>query len=155
VRVSEFLSEGMILPDLAASSKDGVLAEVVAHLCAEMPGLRGNDERIVRALLDRERLGSTGVGEGVAIPHAKIAGLTQLVAAFGRSTSGVAFEAIDNKPVYLVFMLLVPESSAGLHLKALARISRLLKSHDFRSLLMRTQSRTALYEAFLSEDARC
>ena len=98
-------------------------------------------------------MGSTGVGEGVAIPHTKLPGLTSLVAAFGRSKKGIAFDAIDNQPVRLVFVLLVPEDSAGAHLKALARISRLLKDNDFRRSLLDGTDRESLYEAFVARDA--
>lgn len=154
MRVKDFLAEGMILPELHASVKESALQEVVSHLCAATPGLMGRELHIVQSLMERERLGSTGVGEGVAIPHAKIPGLMHLASAFGRSTAGVAFDAIDEKPVSLIFVLLVPESSAGMHLKALARISRLLKSPDFRGQLLRTEGRAALYEALLAEDER-
>jgi PTS system nitrogen regulatory IIA component len=94
------------------------------------------------------------VGESVAIPHAKIPGLSSLVAAFGRSKKGVPFDAIDGQPVRLVFVLLVPENSAGTHLKALARIARLLKSAGFRDRLLNLPDGPAIYNAFLEEDAK-
>jgi PTS system nitrogen regulatory IIA component len=155
LRISEFLHEEMILPELQATDKEGVLREMAHHLCAVTPGLDDAEERVVRALLDRERLGSTGVGEGVAIPHAKVPGIGKLVAVFGRSPRGVAFDAIDQQPVTLVVLLLVPENSAGLHLKALARVSRLLKNASFRESLIKESARDVLYRAFLDEDARC
>jgi PTS system nitrogen regulatory IIA component len=155
LRISEFLTEDMILPDLKATDKEGVLREMAHHLCSVAPGMQDAEERVVRALLDRERLGSTGVGEGVAIPHAKVSGLTRLTAAFGRSVRGVPFEAIDQQPVTLVVALLVPENSAGVHLKALARISRLLKNPAFRDGLQRASGQVPLYRSFLEEDARC
>lgn len=155
LRISEFLHEEMILPELQATDKEGVLREMAQHLCAVTPGLDDAEERVVRALLDRERLGSTGVGEGVAIPHAKVPGIGKLVAVFGRSPRGVAFDAIDQQPVTLVVLLLVPENSAGLHLKALARVSRLLKNASFRESLIKASARDVLYRAFLDEDARC
>lgn len=155
LRISEFLSEEMILPDLKASDKEGVLRELAHHLCAVAPGMSDAEERVLRALLDRERLGSTGVGEGVAIPHAKVPGLVRLTAAFGRSVRGIPFDAIDQQPVTLVVALLVPENSAGVHLKALARISRLLKNPAFREGLQRAGGQALLFRAFLDEDARC
>lgn len=155
LRISEFLTEEMILPDLKATDKEGVLREMAHHLCTVAPNMRDAEDRVVRALLDRERLGSTGVGEGVAIPHAKVPGLPRLTAAFGRSLRGIPFEAIDQQPVTLVVALLVPENSAGVHLKALARISRLLKNPAFREALQRAGGQAPLYRAFLEEDARC
>lgn len=155
LRISEFLTEEMILPNLTATNKEGVLREMAHHLCTLAPGLGEAEDRVVRALLDRERLGSTGVGEGVAIPHAKVPGLTKLTAAFGRSLGGISFEAIDQQPVTLVVVLLVPENSAGVHLKALARISRLLKNPAFRDGLQRATGQAPLFKAFLEEDARC
>ena len=155
LHISEFLHEEMILPELQATDKEGVLREMAQRLCNMSPGMHDAEERVVRALLDRERLGSTGVGEGVAIPHAKVPGLVRLTAAFGRSPRGIAFDAIDQQPVSLVVVLLVPENSAGVHLKALARISRLLKNPIFREGLMRVQGQAPLFKAFLDEDARC
>ncbi|MBC7794494.1 MAG: PTS sugar transporter subunit IIA [Clostridia bacterium] len=155
MRMSEFLHEDMILSELHATDKEGVLREMAHHLCAVAPGMADAEDRVVRALIERERLGSTGVGEGVAIPHAKVQGIARLVAVFGRSSAGVAFDAIDQHPVTLVVLLLVPENSAGLHLKALARISRLLKNSAFRDDLLKVDTQSGLYRAFLDEDARC
>jgi PTS system nitrogen regulatory IIA component len=155
LHISEFLHEEMILPELQATDKEGVLREMAHRLCSMSTGMHDAEERVVRALLDRERLGSTGVGEGVAIPHAKVPGLARLTAAFGRSPRGIPFDAIDQQPVSLVVVLLVPENSAGVHLKALARISRLLKNPMFREGLMRLSGQAPLFKAFLDEDARC
>ena len=104
------------------------------------------------ALNHREQLGSTGVGGAVAIPHAKIPLLDVLVGAFARIPDGVAFDSVDGKAVKLVFMLLVPENSPETHLKALARISRLLKDETFKDLLLETDSASALYNAIISKD---
>lgn len=155
LRISEFLQEEMILPELHATDKEGVLREMAHHMCASAPGMAESEERVVKALLERERLGSTGVGEGVAIPHAKVSGIGKLMAVFGRSVRGVPFDAIDQHPVNLVVLLLVPENSAGMHLKALARISRLLKNSAFREGLLVAPGRAPLFQAFLDEDARC
>jgi PTS system nitrogen regulatory IIA component len=154
VRIAEILTEPQIVPDLRGSTKDDVLRELAVHLCDNSGGLPATIEQVVHALVERERLGSTGVGEGVAIPHAKIPGLQHLVACFGRTTSGVPFDAIDQQPVTLIFVLLVPESSAGAHLKALARISRLLKDASFRGRLLQLPDQHAIYQAFLEEDTK-
>jgi PTS system nitrogen regulatory IIA component len=152
VNIRDILSEQLIIPSIRAQDKEGVLQELALHLqgCVD-EGFRAGD--IKAALSAREQLGSTGVGEGVAIPHAKIPGLSHLTACFARSAEGVAFDAIDEQPVRLIFVLLVPENSAGAHLKALARISRLLKNESFRTRLMGLPDAHALFEAFLEEDS--
>ena len=154
MRVNEFLKPSLVIPELDATSRDDVLREVAEHLCRAEPGLTATVEQIHGNLTSRERLGSTGVGEGVAIPHTKLAGLDHLIAAFGRSSRGVDFNAVDGKPVHLFFVLLVPEHSAGIHLKALARISRLLKDESFRHRLLDLQRADQLFQAFLDEDTR-
>jgi nitrogen PTS system EIIA component len=144
----------MIIPELIAVDKELLIKELAQYLCRSEDVRRGGSDAVFKALMARERLGSTGVGESVAIPHAKIAGLSSLIAAFGRSKSGVVFDAIDGQPVRLVFVLLVPENSAGTHLKALARIARLLKSASFRERLLNLPDAAAIYNAFLEEDAK-
>jgi nitrogen PTS system EIIA component len=110
--------------------------------------------KLVHALEDRERLNSTALGEGVAIPHGKLPGLKRVVAAFGRSIGGVDFQSLDGKPTHLFFLLVAPEDSAGAHLKALARISRLLKDAAFRARLMEAADAHQLYQTIRDEDAR-
>jgi nitrogen PTS system EIIA component len=106
-------------------------------------------------LQQREKLGSTGIGEGVAIPHGKIPDLNELVVAFGRSKKGITFDAIDGKPVNLFFMLLAPENSTGQHLKALARISKMLKTPNFRKKLIDAKTTSDLYKAIVEQDESC
>ena len=154
MKICDILQQPLIVPELKARDKEGVLGEMAAFLSAFVDGETARAEDLKSALMAREELGSTGVGEGVAIPHAKIAGLGQLVACFGRSLGGVEFAAIDYQPVHLIFVLLVPENSAGAHLKALARISRLLKNESFRAQLLQLPSAETIYSAFLEEDNR-
>jgi nitrogen PTS system EIIA component len=153
VKISDILQEPLVIPDLHASTKEDVLGEMATHL-AGFHDTTMSSASVQAALLGRERLGSTGVGESVAIPHAKLPGLKVLTACFGRSRDGVAFDAVDQQPVRLIFVLLVPENSAGAHLKALARVARLLKNPSFRDRLMSLPDAHALYEAFLEEDAK-
>jgi PTS system nitrogen regulatory IIA component len=110
--------------------------------------------RLTETLLEREKLGSTGVGEGVAIPHGKLPGLPGLLAAFGRSPPGVDFGAIDSRPTYLFFVLFAPENSAGVHLKALARISRLFKSPQFRAGILEARDAAQIHSQISTEDAK-
>jgi PTS system nitrogen regulatory IIA component len=154
VKIAEILTQQMVVDDLKASEKTGVLRELASHLANGMPAARLSTDLIFTALNEREKLGSTGVGEGIAIPHAKIVGLTALLAAFGRSLKGIAFDAVDRQAAHLIFVLLVPEDSAGAHLKALARVSRLLKSPAFRERLLAAPDGASIYQAILEEDAK-
>lgn len=125
MRILDFLrSEGIICP-LEADSKEEVLAELVEPILSENPKL--DRARLLKTLTDRENLGSTGIGGGVAIPHGKFEGLDRLVGSFGKSPKGIDFNSMDNKPAHLFFLLVAPKNSAADHLKALARVSRLLK----------------------------
>ena len=152
MRISEFLSPDAVIADLRAGDKQEVLRELSATLAHAHPPLK--EERLVEVLREREKLGSTGIGEGVAIPHGKHSGLTQLMAAFGVSRKGVDFEAIDGKPTHLFFALVAPENSAGVHLKALARISRLFKNPRFRSAILEATSAADIHSLIVQEDAR-
>jgi len=129
MRILDYLHKETILPDLKAVDKKGVIDELSLP-AADVTGMA--HATITRVLIERERLGSTGIGGGVGIPHGKVAGLEQLVAGFGLSRRGINFDAMDGKPVHLFFLLLSPDDTTGLHLMLLARISRLLKSHQFK-----------------------
>jgi PTS system nitrogen regulatory IIA component len=102
--------------------------------------------------MDRERLGSTGIGEGIGIPHGKMKSLESLHLGIGVSRQGIEFESIDGKPVHICFLLVTPENSTGLHLRLLARISRILKNEPFREKLLEAGDRDAIYEAIRKED---
>jgi PTS system nitrogen regulatory IIA component len=111
-------------------------------------------EEMVDVLLEREKLGSTGIGEGIAIPHGKTKAVKKLVAAFGRSQAGVNFESLDGEPAHIFFLLVAPHDSAGPHLKALARISRLLKDQDFRKELMSVSTKEELLDVINRKDEK-
>lgn len=151
MKITEFLHSDSVIGALSAKDKPGVMAELCASLArrVNVPA-----ERLTEVLLDRERLSSTGIGEGVAIPHGKLNGLPGLVAAFGVSREGLDFDAIDGKPTHLFFALLAPENSAGIHLKALARISRLFKNPSFRKAIIEAPNAKAIYDLIASEDAK-
>ena len=150
MKMSDFLDPRAVVSDLKAANKKEVLDELCTALVSLHPTL--DRDRMVGILLDRERLGSTGVGEGVAIPHGKMGDLGELIAFFGRSTRGVAFEAVDDQPVSLFFLLFAPENSAGVHLKALAKISRLLKRPSVREELLQAGSKEDVYAILTRED---
>jgi PTS system nitrogen regulatory IIA component len=152
LKLLDFLTRERIVPDLLSAEKGGVLEELAAALAADGSAL--DIPTVVSVLTDRERLGSTGIGEGVAIPHGKLEGLDSVVAAFGRSRGGVDFESLDGAPVHLIFLLLSPAASASTHLMALARISRLLKNRSFRDELLRAKGRDEIFEAISAEDSK-
>lgn len=134
MRLSEYLHADLILPGLSAGTKKEVLAELVQAVVRRHPEV---DAAVaLQVLQDREALGTTGIGDGVAIPHGKLASLGEIVVAAGRSVPGVNFEALDMKPCHLFFLVLAPEQVAGMHLRILAHISRLLKEPQFRRAML-------------------
>jgi len=150
MKVGDFLDPEAIVVHIKATSKREVLEELVDALVSVHRQF--DRERMVEALVERERLGSTGIGDGVAIPHGKLDGLDRLIACFGKSERGVEFQSMDKKSAHLFFLLFAPENSAGSHLKALALISRLLKRPSLREELLRAQSREKIYEILTRED---
>jgi len=152
MRIAEFLREDLIVPDLSATDKAGVLGELCAALARAHPSLSG--QKLSEVLQEREKLGSTGIGEGVAIPHGKLPGIPGLLAAFARRKAGVDFASIDGKPTQLFFVLFAPENSAGLHLKALARISRLFKQQSFRQAILDATTAAEIFRLISEEDAK-
>lgn len=152
MKITDFLSPGDILPDLSGNSMDDVLRELAQHL---VNSKRVSDtDHLVEILIEREKLGSTGIGNGVAIPHGRLSGIKDILVVFGRSRNGIEFHAHDQKQVNLLFLLVAPEDSAGKHLKALARISRILKSPDCRRALMESDDIDVLYRVISEEDER-
>ena len=133
VNLLDFLPISAIQIDLKSQTKKEVLKELV-HLIANAHEIK-NSGGILDALLEREELGSTGIGQGIAIPHGKSEAASKVVAALGVSKRGIDFDALDGEPVYLFFMLVAPSNAAGIHLKILAKISRLLKDKFFRQAL--------------------
>ena len=152
MKIVEFLSDKAISANLKATDKDSAIREMI-ELLAKAEGIKSKDE-IVKILLAREALGSTGIGLGIGIPHGKSNVVKRLVAAFGVSKRGIDFDALDGEPVYIFFLLVAPEDSAGPHLKALARISRLLKDKYFRDFLRQQTDEKAIYKAIKDEDAK-
>ena len=134
MKILDVLRKETILTDLKAKDKKGVIEELVASV-SQITGI--NSSELVRVLLERERLGSTGIGGGIGIPHGKLANLESLIMGFGLSRKGVDFESMDGRPTHLFFLLITPENSTGLHLKLLARISRILKNDSFKKKLMK------------------
>ena len=152
MKIMEFLSKKAITANLKASDQEGVIREMV-DLLAKADEIK-NKEDLIKALLTRESLGSTGIGQGIGIPHAKSANAKNLVAAFGLSQKGVNFDSLDGEPVYIFFLLIAPEESAGPHLKALARISRMLKDKYFREMLRKSKDEKEILRIIQDEDSK-
>jgi len=152
MKITDILNEQGIVPVLVGRSKADIIAELANVVVRQHRDI--DRERLVQALEDRERLNSTALGEGVAIPHGKLPGVKGVIAAFGRSPSGVDFSSLDGKPTHLFFLLVAPEDSAGTHLKALARISRLLKDASFRTRLMGAADAGDLFRIIREEDEK-
>jgi PTS system nitrogen regulatory IIA component len=152
MRVVDILTEELVIPQLQSSSKTEVLRELAQHLAVHHPEIQA--EQLVTVLLDRERLGTTAIGEGIAIPHGKLPGLKRVVAVFGRSFKGIDCHSLDGALTRLFFLLVAPEDSAGVHLKALARVSRLLRDKAFRERLLQGDSQAGLYRVIREEDAK-
>ena len=152
MKITDILVREDSILDLAATGKDALLTELATALAAAEESL--DREALLGVLREREALQSTGIGEGVAIPHGKIQGLDRLVATFARSRDGVDFESIDGQPTQLFFLLVVPEQSGGQHLKALARISRFFRDASFREKLLAAGDLDEIFRAIEEEDAK-
>ncbi len=138
MKLSNLLSPELIKIPLESKDKEGVIREMVTVLAQN--GKVTDPEAVLEAVLEREKVMSTGVGQGIAIPHGKTESVTGVVAALGISQADIDFQAIDEQPVHIVFLLLAPPYETGLHLKALSRVSRLLSKEEFREKLLRASN---------------
>jgi PTS system nitrogen regulatory IIA component len=152
MKIMDILVRDAVILDVESADKPAILAQLARAVAASEPGL--DPDRLLGVLIERENLQSTGIGDGVAIPHGKLPGLHRLLAGFARSRPGVDFESIDGQPTHLFFLLVVPEHSGGMHLKALARISRFFRDAAFRKALMEAESREDVLRAIEEEDAK-
>ncbi|MFZ5426155.1 MAG: PTS sugar transporter subunit IIA [Thermodesulfobacteriota bacterium] len=148
MRLGTFLRRDFVLDDLKASGKPEVLAELVAPVAGTYPAIDAG--KALRVLLDRENLGTTGIGDQVAIPHGKMDTLEEIVIVAGRSRAGVDFEALDHKPCRIFFLVLAPEHVAGMHLRILAQISRLLSDEGFRKSFLEAEDGESLWRVLSS-----
>jgi len=150
MKLSEILGQENIIPDLKATDKKGVIEELAETMVQNDPSI--DKQSLVKVLMERERLGSTGIGDGVAIPHGKFQGINHPVISFGRSLKGVDFESMDGEPVFLFFLLVAPESSASAHLKALAKIAKIVKNGTLRKNLVQAATRNELFDTIIQND---
>jgi PTS system nitrogen regulatory IIA component len=151
MEISDLLKPEAVVAHLKAGNKKQALQELARH-AAEITGV--SDRRIFETLLERERLGTTGVGNGIAIPHGKLADFKRLYAVFARVDKPIDFDAIDEQPVDLIFLLLAPEGAGADHLKALARVSRLLRDASMCEKLRGAESADGLYMLLTQSEAQ-
>ncbi len=152
MKIMDILVNDAVILNLGAGSKREELAAMAGAVAKVEPQIEG--DRLLEVLLEREALQSTGIGDGVAIPHGKMAGLDRLVASFARSSDGVDFESIARQPTHHFFLLVVPEHSGGQYLKALARISRFFRDAAFRQQLTIAETQVDIIRAIAEEDTK-
>ena len=152
MKIVDLIKRDMVVPALQATEKRGILEELAGYMASRHP--RIDRAQLAKVLVEREQLASTAIGEGVAIPHGKLATVGEIVACLGRATAGVEFDSMDGQPTYLFFVLVAPDSSTGAHLKALARISRVFKDPEFRRRLLAAPDGDAMYHVVAEEDAK-
>ena len=149
MKISDLLHRDAILADLKSKDKKGVLEELAAAV-SKLSST--SSKNIVQVLLEREMLGSTGIGGGIGIPHGKLKDIDSIIVGFGRSREGVPFDSLDNKPVHIFFLLITPENSTGSHLRVLAQISRMLKNDGFKEQLLRAGTQDEIFDIILGAD---
>ncbi|PIE62907.1 MAG: PTS fructose transporter subunit IIA [Desulfobacter postgatei] len=149
MKISDILKLDAIIADLKANNKSEIIKEL-SQAVAPVAGAEARD--VTTVLMERENLGSTGIGGGIAIPHGKLDTVQSIAVGFGRSIKGVEFDSLDNRPVHLFFVLLTPEHSTGGHLKVLAQISKLLKTDQFKERLLSAGSTEQIHGIILEND---
>ncbi len=152
IKIVDALKKESVIPYLQSKTKPEVIKEIADCVTSLYSNI--NSERLVEVLMEREKLCSTAVDAGVAIPHGKLSSLPNIIAAFGRSLEGIDFESLDGKSTHLFILLIAPENSSGSHLKLLSRISRLFKDTNFRSRIMEAKSKEEIYEIISEEDEK-
>lgn len=154
MKIMDFLSKKAIIPELKSTKKTEVIKELVDALINAGETDKRYRNKLIEALMAREELGSTAIGQGIGIPHAKSAYVDKLIAAFGLSSKGIEFDSLDGEPVYIMFLLMAPQDSAGPHLKALALISRLLKDKYLRDNLKACKDEKSIIKIISQEDEK-
>ena len=154
MQIMDFLSKKAIIIEIKSTKKEDVIRELVDALINAGDIEKRYRNKLIEALMNREALGSTAIGQGIAIPHAKSECVNKLVAAFGLSKRGVDFDSLDGELAYIFFLLVAPQDSAGPHLKALARISRLLKDKYFRDSLRACADEKSIIKIISEEDGK-
>ncbi len=149
MKISQFLNRDSIIAEIKAQDKKGVIDELALTISK---ATTTSAKTITEILLEREQLGSTGIGGGIAIPHGKLNLTESIVIGFGLSKKGIEYDSLDNKPVHIFFVLLTSENSTGGHLKVLAQISKLLKTDEFKNGLLAADTVDDIYEIIMERD---
>ena len=152
MKITDFLSSEAVIAHMTGRDKNSAIEEMASLLAACHHEL--DQKQILEVFLERERISTTAIGEGVAIPHGKLPSVERVIGGFARSRDGIDFASLDGEPTHLFFALLAPQNAAADHLKALARISRLLKDEGFRQRLMQAKSSQELYALIADEDEK-
>ena len=152
MKIEEILKKESVIADLLADNKIDAIKEMVYHL--KENNFIKNEETLFNTLMEREKLGSTGIGENVAIPHGKSNETTEIITVLARSIKGIEFESLDQKPVHFICMVIAPANSTGQHLKALARISRLFKNQGLREGILQAENPDVIYSIITNEDSK-
>jgi len=150
MKLVDIIDKNNIIPELQARDKKGVIEELAKVMSLHEPLIK--ESALVKVLFERERLGSTGIGDGVAIPHGKLTGVNNPVISFGRSREGLDFDSMDGQPTYLFLLLVAPANSSGIHLQVLAKIAKILKNGTLRTKLIEAKSREELYQILIQTD---
>ena len=151
MHIVDMLKIEYIIGDLESKNKREVLQEIPKVFLIDHSHM--DIDRMTAILLDRENLGSTGIGEGIALPHGKMPGLDETLISFGRSHDGISFDSLDGKPAHLFFLVMAPENSTGIHLKLLARLSKMLKDSEFRKRLLEARTKGEIFASIAQKDA--
>jgi len=152
MNISDVLDKKAVIPNLKSQSKNEIIKELAEGLSSVVPNL--NNEKLVESLLEREKLCSTAVDSGIAIPHAKLSGISNIVAQFGKSAQGIPFDSLDGKPTQLFFMIIAPENATGSHIHLLARISKIFKNPELRAKLIKSNNGDEIFELLMREDEK-
>ncbi|HLG29517.1 MAG TPA: PTS sugar transporter subunit IIA [Candidatus Brocadiales bacterium] len=152
MKLTDFVVKEAILPDIQSTKKEDAIREIVCSLINAQKVNHKDIEGVMKALVKREQLGSTGIGKGVAVPHTKHESITSLIGTVARSKKGIEFDSLDGEPVYIVFLLLSPNDSAGTHLAALERISTVIRNNDFRRFMREAQGKAEMIEIIKDMD---
>ena len=152
MKIAEILLEQCVVADMRGKTKREVITELVEAL--EKARLIKDVEAVVNIVMEREKLGSTGIGNGVAVPHGKLKNINNIICALGRSQNGVDFDAVDRGPVHIFFLVLAPEDSASLHLKVLSRITKILRDQSLRKRITKLSNTHDIYTSILEEDEK-
>jgi len=152
MKISDVLERETVIPDLQSRTKEDVIRELAENLASAHPGI--NDDKLIEVLMEREKLCSTAVDSGVAIPHAKLSGISDIVAGFGRSVEGIDYDSLDAELTHLFIILVAPETSIGAHIQLLARISKIFRNPDLRAKLMTLETKDEIYDSIIMEDAK-